>query len=107
MADIKIRGLTDNTIIALDNIVNNNDIYSSRNDLLVDIINLYVSSREHFFLKALPPVVQSLCTESINKNQEMLDKSLEATYNVNVAVLQKLDKIYSLFAVDISQNTTK
>ena len=63
MPEIKIRNVDLVVIKLLDDIVDKKK-YSSRNELINEILTLYVTSSNAFFNKALLPTVQFLAKEA-------------------------------------------
>lgn len=95
MADIKIRNVNPIVVQQLDDIVLKEN-YSSRNELINEILTLYVTSSNAFFNKALLPTVQFLAKEAIAEHQEIIEKSLEVSQEINLKVLEELKKITEL-----------
>lgn len=103
--NINIRDIDSMTIKLLDDIVGK-EKYLSRNQLLVEILNLYVTSHHEFFTQALPPTVNFLCQEAITKQEKMFETMFNITYNLNANVLKKLDTLSAIFETgsDISND---
>ncbi len=94
MADLKIRDVDELTLKLLDEIVAKEN-YSSRNQLINEILRLYAAAHHPFFANALPPAVKYLSGEYLNKQRDELKKVVELTYDVNVKVLEELRKLTS------------
>ncbi|MFT3950669.1 MAG: hypothetical protein QM689_01675 [Oscillospiraceae bacterium] len=99
MAELKFRDINPTVIEQLDRIVKNEN-YDSRNQLVNEILTLYVASRNEFFLKALPPTVHSLCTNLITDQNEALEKTLDALIPIYRKLLDRMDELISLFRMD-------
>ncbi|MFA5658260.1 MAG: hypothetical protein WC900_03160 [Oscillospiraceae bacterium] len=103
MANILIRDVDPFLITLLDQLVLK-EKHQSRNQLLQEIIRLYVTSKHEFFSKSLVPTIQFLSKEAISEHQDAVASSLEAVTNININVLKKLDKLYALFEYEINQH---
>lgn len=95
MADIKIRNVDPIVVQQLDDIVAQKN-YSSRNELINEILTLYVTSSNVFFNKTLLPTVKFLAKEAISEHQEVIDKSLTITQEINQKILEELKKLTEL-----------
>lgn len=104
MAELKIRDVDEMVILLLDEIAAR-EKYSSRNQLLQEIVRLYVTSHHEFFSKSLPPTVQFLCVEAISEHQIYVEKALEVTNAVSLNLLSKMDKLYALFESELSSDS--
>ncbi len=103
MADLKIRDVDPFLVKLLDQLVIK-EKYQSRNQLLQEIVRLYVTNRHEFFSQSLVPTIQFLSKEAISENHESTQASIEAVTNININVLKKLDKLYSLFEYELNQH---
>lgn len=102
MSQLKIRDVDEDVVAMLDNIVKSEG-YSSRNELLKEIITLYVTSHSEFFNKALCPTTAFLVKENIATHQREVQAALDMTYTINLSLLEKMDKLYALFYEEISE----
>ena len=100
MAELKIRCVDERIVHMLDEIAEKEN-YHSRNDLLLEILRLYVTSHHEFFAKSIPPTVLFLCREAIGEQQQSLDAALNLTYQVNAQVLKKLSELHALFFAEL------
>ena len=88
-----IRDVPKKVVEALDKIVKQ-DNYSSRNQMLVDMLTVYAESRSRVFYNALPPIVKQLCAEEIDRyKKEMSDTTALAARNISLAAVQLLKVI--------------
>lgn len=99
MQDIKIRGVDKNIVKALDEIVDK-EKYPSRNTLLLEIIEMYISSRSSFFLKALPPTIHYVAKDCLINQSEKAEDLAKSTCEINIQILKKLNEIASIFDVE-------
>ena len=95
MPDIKIRNVDPVIIKSLDDIVVQKK-YSSRNELINEILTLYVTSSSVFFNKTLLPTVTFLAKEAISEHQDIIEKSLALAQEINLKVLEELRKLTEL-----------
>ncbi len=95
MPEIKIRNVDPVVIKLLDDIVDKKN-YSSRNELINEILTLFVTSSSAYFNKALLPTVQFLAKEAIAEQQDIIEKSLAVSQEINLKVLEELRKITEL-----------
>ena len=88
----------------LDRIVSE-EKYESRNQLINEILELYVGTRSNFVCKALPSIVNSLCTEAMSQTTELSHKTLSEF----VPLLEKISSEinYISAAIDISSFTSQ
>ena len=95
MPNIIIRNVDPEIIKQLDDITDQKK-YSSRNELINEILTLYATSSSAYFNKALLPTVQFLAKEAIAEQQDVIEKSLAVTQEINLKVLEELRKITEL-----------
>ena len=76
MTEIKLRISNDELIRRLDEIVKA-ERYESRNQLICEILSLYVGAKDSFTCKVLPPIVNSICTQEIAKAFESSQITLD------------------------------
>lgn len=95
MPNIIIRNVDPEIIKLLDEIVDQKK-YSSRNELINEILTLYVTSSSAYFNKALLPTIQFLAKEAIAEQQDIIEKSLAVSQEINLKVLEELKKITEL-----------
>ena len=88
-----IRDVPKKVVEVLDKIVKQ-DNYSSRNQMLVDMLTVYAESWSRVFYNALPPIVKQLCVEEIDSyKKEMSDTTALAARNISLAAVQLLKVI--------------
>ena len=102
MANILIRDVDPLIIQLLDELVAA-ERYSSRNQLLQEIVRQYVTNRHEFFSKSLVPTVKYLAQEAISEHENYVERGLDAVANININVLKKLDKMYALFENELNE----
>lgn len=95
MPNIIIRNVDPTVIKLLDDIVDQKK-YSSRNELINEILTLYVTSSSIFFNKTLLPTVTFLAKEAIAEHQDIIEKSLAVSQEINLKVLEELKKLIDL-----------
>lgn len=88
-----IRDVPKKVVEALDKIVKLEN-YTSRNQMLVDMLTVYAESRSKVFYNALPPIVKQLCVEEIDSyKKQMSDTTTLAARNISLAAVQLLKVI--------------
>ena len=88
-----IRDVPKKVVEALDKIVKLEN-YTSRNQMLVDMLTVYAESRSKVFYNALPPIVKQLCVEEIDSyKKQMSDTTALAARNISLAAIQLLKVI--------------
>ena len=104
MIEIKLRITNDELIRRLDEIVKKEG-FESRNQLINEILALYVGAKDRFVCKVLPPVVNSICTQTINETIESSQKTLESLFTL----AKKLSSDASLIAtyLELSSQNVK
>lgn len=85
MAKITIRMQDDKIIDALDEIVIKEN-YESRNQLICEILELYIGTKNSFITNALPTIINNLCMDSISHSNAASEKM----YDNIVPILKKL-----------------
>lgn len=96
MPELKIRDIDDTVVKLLDDIVAAEG-YSSRHQLLVDIVTRAAVTRHPLFTDNLPPTVKYLCKESIAEQKVYAEAAMDMVAAVNIEVLEQLKKLISLF----------
>ncbi len=95
MPNLIIRNIDPVVIKLLDDIVGQKK-YSSRNELINEILTLFVTSSSAYFNKALIPTVQFLAKEAIAEHQDIIEKSLAVSQDISLKILEELRKITEL-----------
>lgn len=99
MAEIRIR-VEQELLDAIDLIVSKEN-YSSRNQLVNEILGQYITCKNDFFIKLLPPVVTTLCSDAINNQAVNAEKILEDIVPLFIKILKDLDDLRSIFYNEI------
>ncbi len=73
---ILIRDVPDEVVKQLDTIAKS-DHYTSRNQLIVDILRNYTAIKEQLFVQALSPVMRSMLRTYIEELTETSEKSMD------------------------------
>lgn len=81
MTKLTVRDVPDEVVEKLDAIVQA-DGYSSRNDLVKNILATYVLSKENMLLNALPPIVRALCSNELKILTEQAELTMEALLEI-------------------------
>jgi len=68
LPELKIRDIDPSIIKLLDDIVAK-EKYSSRNELLQEIVRLYVINRSEYYSKSLVPTIKFLSQEAISEHE--------------------------------------
>lgn len=89
---ILIRDVPENVAKQLDIIVSEEN-YSSRNQLIVEILERYANIKEQAYVDALTPVVRTMIESEIHKLGEASDRVLRSTELVLLKLLKSAQKI--------------
>lgn len=100
MKDIMVRGVSEAVISELDKITKT-EHYSSRNQLISEILELYTASHSSLFRKAITPVVSSLCFDAINKQNENNEHLVNLLLPLMTKILKSLDDIRAIFSPEL------
>ena len=94
--EIKIRINDDRLIAELDRLTKEQN-FTSRNKLIEHILTLYVLYKDRLFLDNLPPIIEEMCRQAVEKNTQKNDVLIRANINTLAKVERYLDDLRSIF----------
>ncbi len=103
MAEIKIRISDDRIIEELDRIVREEG-FSSRNQLINDILSEYITTKDKLFLHNLPPILRSICNENLSFQQQNNTLILQKNTEIMQRILMELSDLRAIFLSDLDKN---
>ncbi len=92
MSKILVRDIPDSVIYKLDEIVKAQG-YASRNALINDVLAEYVAVGDQIFLRALPPVIRTLCNTEIKIMNEQSQLSVDVVTQAAKRLIYTLEKL--------------
>lgn len=102
MAEIKIRISDDKIIEGLDQIIKDEG-YSSRNQLINDILSQYVIMKDKLFLQNIPPVLKAICNENLSEQQQNNAFILQKNIEIMQKILMELSDLRAIFLSDLDK----
>lgn len=101
MADlnIRLRGTSQWVVDELDKIVQT-EAYESRNQLINHILEMYVSSRSEFLLRALPEITREMCNASLEELSDHVTAVLHSLTITYRHIAKTADEIRALLALE-------
>jgi len=103
MAEIKIRISDERIIEGLDEIVKQEG-FSSRNQLINDILSEYIATKDKLFLHNLPSVLKAICDENLSAQQQNNAFILQKNIEIMQKILMELSDLRAIFLSDLDKN---
>jgi hypothetical protein len=88
---ITLRGLNSETLKQLDRLVERRN-YSSRSELICDILDEYVACNNEYTVKFLPKIVRSMVSQEIKRASENSDEIINDVYKTCLRLLRVTQK---------------
>ncbi|WP_124098201.1 ribbon-helix-helix protein, CopG family [Ruminococcus sp. Marseille-P6503] len=101
MAELRIR-VEPELLEAIDELAEKEN-YPSRNVLVNEILANYIACKDRFLIKALPPIVASLCQQELKSQSESTEKLIENVMTMFLKILNDLDDLRSVFYSELPE----
>lgn len=102
MAEIKIRISDDRIVEGLDKIIKEEG-FSSRNQLINEILSQYVIMKDKLFLQNIPPVLKAICEENLSEQQQNNAFILQKNVEIMQKILMELSDLRAIFLSDLGK----
>lgn len=101
---ITVRGLTTEALDKLDRIVEQDNTYSSRSELICDIINKYLADKDSFVLNNLPAIVRSITEQELKKLSQSSTEIINDLYRACVRMIRISQKFENFLYPELSRS---
>lgn len=102
MTEIKIRISDESIVERLDKIIKEEG-FSSRNQLINDILSQYVIMKDKLFLQNIPPVLKAICNENLSEQQQNNAFTLQKNIEIMQKILMELSDLRAIFLSDLGK----
>lgn len=102
MTEIKIRISDESIVERLDKIIKEEG-FSSRNQLINDILSQYVIMKDKLFLQNISPVLKAICNENLSEQQQNNTFILQKNIEIMQKILMELSDLRAIFLSDLDK----